>query len=148
MANQVTPLRRKFSITDKDGKSYPFSLELADFSFAQREIDIKLTPFGATEFWTQIDADPIYTNVVLIYVGLRRAGVKGLSLDWIIGQFPTEMLLNDVSPTLREAMEDFSQRIEGNRSTSDALPATEGTSAPSQDQTKQNSGPSLLSISA
>lgn len=112
----MTPLRENFSVTDKDGKSYPLRFELADFSFAQREPSlkaqgVKLTPFGATEFWETLDTDPVFGNVVLLYVGLRRSGIAGLSLDWIVEHFPTELLLSTVAPELEKALADFSQRI-------------------------------------
>jgi hypothetical protein len=112
----MNPLRENFSVTDKDGKSYPLRFELADFSFAQREpslkaMGVKLTPFGATEFWETLDTDPVFGNLVLLYVGLRRSGIAGLSLDWIVEHFPTENLLNTVTPELEKALADFSQRI-------------------------------------
>ncbi len=106
----LTPLRRKFTVTDASGQSYQFSFELADFSFAQREVGVPLTPFGDTEFWRSIESDPVYANIVLLYVGLRRSKIKALSLDWIIENFPMETM-GEVNKTMEQALEDFSQRI-------------------------------------
>jgi hypothetical protein len=109
----IAPLRQSFSVTDKDGKSYPLRFELADFSMAQRDPElrtrgVKLTPFGQTEFWTTIDEDPLFSNLVLLYVGLRRMKP---TLEGLIDMFPTEIMLPTVGPILEEAIADFSRRI-------------------------------------
>ena len=151
------PLRKTFTVTDKDGEDHPLQYELASFSLAEREIGIKLTPFGETPFWTEIAGDSVYSALVMLYIGLRRPGKK-ISIEWIAEQFPTELLL-EASRVATEAMEDFSLRLEaingclralrpgltiGNSgalplSTSDSIPISSGVS-PSGNSTRSSGG--------